>query len=449
MDFSQPGFYPFQSYSEAVDFLFGLQRFGIKLGLKNMHRMLKAFGNPHRNLKVIHITGSNGKGSVAAFVAKILQKSGYRVGLYTSPHLLDFSERIRINGEPIPFSEVVNLTCLIRTTQFQVEEEDGTKGDPTSVTSMTFFEFTTLIALLYFVKNKVDFAVVEVGMGGRLDATNVLTPLVAVITNVSKEHTQYLGKSLMEIAEEKAGIIKPNTFLITGVTQPKILAKFRSHCQKRRCIMYYFGKEIKIKTEDFGGFNYQGIFSSYTDLKIGVNGKYQVVNAALALGVTEVLRKQGFQISEEAIREGLREMKWPGRLELICQKPRVLLDGAHNPAGIKRLVDELKNGFTYKRLFLVIGIMQDKAIKSILNQIIPLGDYVIFTQPKIDRAASPFLLFKAIEHFNKKAEVITEVSAAVKKAMSLADKEGDLVCVTGSLFVVGEARKIFYSQVEV
>jgi len=449
MDFSQPGFYPFQSYSEAVDFLFGLQRFGIKLGLKNMHRMLKAFGNPHRNLKVIHITGSNGKGSVAAFVAKILQKSGYRVGLYTSPHLLDFSERIRINGEPIPFSEVVNLTCLIRTTQFQVEEEDGTKGDPTSVTSMTFFEFTTLIALLYFVKNKVDFAVVEVGMGGRLDATNVLTPLVAVITNVSKEHTQYLGKSLMEIAEEKAGIIKPNTFLITGVTQPKILAKFRSHCQKRRCIMYCFGKKIKIKTEDFGGFNYQGIFSSYTDLKIGVNGKYQVVNAALALGVTEVLRKQGFQISEEAIREGLREMKWPGRLELICQKPRVLLDGAHNPAGIKRLVDELKNGFTYKRLFLVIGIMQDKAIKSILNQIIPLGDYVIFTQPKIDRAASPFLLFKAIEHFNKKAEVITEVSAAVKKAMSLADKEGDLVCVTGSLFVVGEARKIFYSQVEV
>jgi dihydrofolate synthase/folylpolyglutamate synthase len=311
---------------------------------------------------------------------------------------------------------------------------------------MTFF---TLIALLYFVKNKVDFAVVEVGMGGRLDATNVLTPLVAVITNVSKEHTQYLGKSLMEIAEEKAGIIKPNTFLITGVTQPKILAKFRSHCQKRRCIMYCFGKEIKIKTEDFGGLNYQGIFSSYTDLKIGVTGKYQVVNAALALGVTEVLRKQGFQISEEAIREGLREMKWPGRLELICQKPRVLLDGAHNPAGIKRLVDELKNGFTYKRLFLVIGIMQDKAIKSILNQIIPLGDYVIFTQPKIDRAASPFLLFKAIEHFNKKAEVITEVSAAVKKAMSLAVKEGDLVCVTGSLFVVGEARKIFSSQVEV
>ena len=170
--------------------------------------MLKAFGNPHQNLKAIHIAGSNGKGSVAAFVAKIFQKAGYRVGLYTSPHLLDFSERIRIQGEPIPYNEVIKLTRLIKAKQYEVEKKDGTKGDPTSVTCMTFFEFTTLLAFLYFLKKKVDLVVVEVGMGGRLDATNVLNPLVSVITNISKEHQQYLGKTLVEIAREKAGIIK-------------------------------------------------------------------------------------------------------------------------------------------------------------------------------------------------------------------------------------------------
>jgi dihydrofolate synthase/folylpolyglutamate synthase len=231
-----------ESYNDIINFLFSLQRFGIKLGLKNMERMLQALGNPHQQLKAIHIAGSNGKGSVAAFVAKILQKAGYRVGLYTSPHLFDFSERIRIQGKPIPYTDITTLTRLIRAKQFEVEQEDDTKGDPISVTCMTFFEFTTLLAFLYFIQKKVDIAVVEVGLGGRLDATNVLNPLVSVITNISKDHQQHLGKTLAVIAEEKAGIIKKNGVLLTAVTQPQIFTKFRSQCRQMKCIVHQLGK---------------------------------------------------------------------------------------------------------------------------------------------------------------------------------------------------------------
>ena len=448
MYFNPSGSLVSESYRETLDFLFGLQRFGIKLGLDNMRRMLAAFGNPHLNLKAIHVAGSNGKGSVAAFTAKIFQKAGYQVGLYTSPHLSDFSERIRINGEPISYDEVVRLTRLIRKKQLEVEQEDGTAGNPDSVTCMTFFEVTTLVAFLYFLEKKVDLAVVETGMGGRLDATNVLQPLVSIITNIAKEHQQYLGKTLIEIAGEKAGIIKQNGTLLTAVTQPKILAKISSQCHKLGSIMYRLGKDIRVKETTGGRFNYQGIFTAYPELKLNVGGEYQIKNAAIAVGAAELLSSNGYQVSEKAIREGLRETKWPGRLELVSQTPRVLLDGSHNLAAIKNLRQELKKNFAYQNLFLVVGIMNDKTIKPILDQLVSLGDHIIFTQPKIDRAASPsFLLKSAARSFNKTMEVVLNVKEAALKAMNLATN-ADLICVTGSLFTVGEAREAFCSKVE-
>ena len=447
MYFEQSAVRTFESsYKDTIDFLFSLQRFGIKLGLENMNRMLQAFGNPHKNLKAVHIGGSNGKGSVAAFVAKIFQKAGYRVGLYTSPHLLGFSERIRINGEPITFDEVIILTRLIKKKQKEVEKEDGTSGNPTSVTCMSFFEFTTLLAFLYFFRKDVDIAIIEVGMGGRLDATNVLTPLVSVITNISKEHHQYLGKTLMEIAREKAGIIKKNGVLLTAITQPQILAKIRSQCQQLGSILYRLGKNIEIKEKKGGVFDYQGLFTGYRKLMINILGEYQNRNAALAVGVAEVLGNQGYTVTEKAIREGLFKMKWPGRLELVKKNPKVLLDGAHNLAGIENLSKELKQNFSYQKLFLIIGIMQDKPIKPILKRIASLGHHIIFTQPQIDRAASPFFLLKAARSFCEKGEVVEDVKQAVRKAMSLSNKD-DLICVTGSLFTVGEARELFFSKV--
>ena len=410
--------------------------------------MLNAFGNPHQNLKAIHIAGSNGKGSVAAFVAKIFQKAGYRVGLYTSPHLLDFSERIRIQGEPISYDEVIKLTRLIRTKQYEVEKEDGTNGDPTSVTCMTFFEFTTLLAFLFFLKKKVDLAVVEVGMGGRLDATNVLNPLVSVITNISKEHQQYLGKTLAEIAGEKAGIIKKNGILLTAVTQPQIFAKIRSQCQQMGSTLYRLGKHIGVQEKNGGMFDYQGLFTNYKKLKISVLGKYQINNAALAVGVTEILKNQGYQVTENVIREGLLKMKWPGRLEIVNQNPIILLDGAHNLDAIEKLTKELQETFSYRKLFLVMGIMKDKSIKPILKRIVVLGHHIIFTQPKTDRVASPFFLLKAARFLNNNSEVVEDVKQAVQKALSLANKD-DLICVTGSLFTIGEARELFFSRVEI
>lgn len=410
--------------------------------------MLQASGNPHQKLKTVHIAGSNGKGSVATFVAKIFQKAGYRVGLYTSPHLTDFSERIRINGEPIATEEVVRLTRFIRTKQYEVAREDGTIDNPTSVTNMTFFEFTTLMAFLFFVQREVDLAVVEVGMGGRLDATNVLFPLVSVITNIAKDHQQYLGNTLAEVSREKAGIIKPKGVLMTSVTQPRILAQLRFQCREMGCVMYSIGKDIRIRENGQGGFDYEGLFAFYQGLTIGMKGKHQFTNAALALGITELLGKQGYRVNEQVIREGLSETKWPGRLELVSQHPRVLLDGAHNLEAIKSLRRELETIFFYRRLFLVIGIMEDKAIRPILKELLPLGHHVIFTRPKGDRSASPAFLLTCAGKLRTKAEVVEEVKQAVQKAMALA-KDRDLICVTGSLYTVGEARELFFSRVEI
>lgn len=437
-----------ESYQATLDYLFGLQRFGIKLGLENMQQMLKAFGNPHQSLRTVHIAGSNGKGSVAVFLAKVLEKAGYRVGLYTSPHLSDFSERIRINGHPIASDDVVHLTRFIRAKQYEVAEEDGTVDTPTSVTNMTFFEFTTLLAFLYFVQKKIDLAIVEVGLGGRLDATNVLHPLVSVITTIAKEHQQYLGKTLEEISREKAGVIKANGILLSAVAQPRVLAKIRSRCRELGSALYSVGKDIRINQRSKGTFDYQGIAATYRRLQIHVLGEYQVTNAAIAVGIVELLNKQGYAVDETSLKDGLRETRWPGRLELIHQDPKVLLDGAHNLAAIAKLTDALAKDFSYEKLLLVIGIMEDKSITPILKRLVPLGDHVIFTRPKMERAASPSALFKAARSMYGRGEIIEDVKQAVRSALVQASSE-DLICVTGSLFAVGEARELFSPTVEI
>lgn len=441
---TQPGS---ESYQETITWLFGLQRFGIKFGLDNMHRMLEAFGNPHHQLRAVHIGGSNGKGSVAAFTTKIYQKAGYRVGLYTSPHLSDFSERIRLNGIPIPTEDVVRLTREIRAKQYEVAQEDGTFGSPTSVAAMTFFEFTTIMAFLYFVQENVDLAVVEVGMGGRLDATNVLQPLVSVITTIGREHEQYLGNRLAQIAREKAGIIKPKGILLTGITQPAILKQMRERCDELGAVMYRTGKEIRLKKRAPKIFDYHGLSTTYRTLEITVSGEYQPVNAALAVAATEILRANGYPLKETALRAGLKEMKWPARLELVHHDPPVLLDGAHNLQAIRRLRKELETNLQYCRLFLVIGIMQDKAIQPMLRQLVGLGHRAIFTRPQLDRAAPPELLLSYVSDHKAKIEVVEDVKEAVRKAMTWA-RSDDLVCVAGSLFAAGEARELFFHQVE-
>ena len=417
-------------YRQSIAYLFGLQRFGIKLGLANIEKLLSLLGNPHKKLRCVHIAGTNGKGSTAAFLHSILLHSGYHAGLYTSPHLVDFTERIRINDTEIPRKRVVQLVQQIRDTSTQAGLEN-----------ITFFEFITALAFIYFSEQKADPVVVETGMGGRLDATSVINPLVAIITSISLEHQFYLGNTLQQIAAEKAGIIKKNAPLLTGARQPSVIKLFTEQCRKLKTPLYVMGKDILCKKTGFAVLNYRGFDCSLKNARLGLLGDHQIRNAGLALGAAELLRGQGFIIKEEDMLQGLLTARWPGRLEVIRQKPAVVLDGAHNPEAWKALREALRKYFIFKNLFMVIGIMQDKDINRMIETLTPDAHTVIFCKPKMDRAAGKTAIASCMAAFPKKKILwIEDTATAVNKALELAAPD-DLICVTGSLFTVGEARE--------
>lgn len=380
--------------------------------------------------------GTNGKGSVTAMVSSILDKAGYKVGIYTSPHLVNFTERIKINNHEISESRVAELTDFI------YQKIEGTD----LACDITFFEFTTAIAMLYFLEQGVDFAVLEVGMGGRFDSTNVVDPLVSIITNVSMDHQHYLGKTIHEIAFEKAGIIKKGGIVITGVNQPSVFASIHERCLQDGAALYRVGRDIKGRRMADGRVDYYGIKNKYSDLRLNLLGRHQVTNTIIALGAIEVLKEKGYEIEDKAIYEGLESTYWPGRLEVVRRDPLVVLDCAHNPAGTKSLRDAILNGtFSFNRLFLVLGIMMDKDFRSIISKLAPLADKIVLTEPKMDRSASPQVLYEEIKKHHKEAEIVGDVKEAVSLAISLAQRE-DMVCVTGSIFTVGEARELFVAH---
>ena len=420
------------SYQQAVEYLYQLQWYGKKLGLENIRQILKYLNHPHEQYRTVHIAGTNGKGSTAALIASVLQAQGYRVGLYTSPHLVDFSERIRVNGSPISHDEVARLTDKIS----RLTNHD-------SRLTLTFFEFTTAMAFLFFEESDLDIAVVEVGMGGRLDATNVVTPLVSVITNIHYDHQFYLGDSLAQIAFEKAGIIKPNVPVVTAVTEPEAYRVIARVCKERQSRLYRCGCEFSVEGLSHENFMYRGIDQSWTDLSLGLKGQHQLQNAACALAATEMLLSQGLTISEASIRDGLQSITWEGRLESIGLPggPLILLDGAHNPAGAEALGDFLRSLKMKRggRLFLVLGIMRDKDITAVLQRLIPLADEVILTRPDYHRAASLADLEIAARPLGVPFSLQERVGEAVELVKAMASP-ADCICITGSLFTVGEAR---------
>jgi len=423
----------FRSYNKSIKYLFGLQATGIKLGLSNTFRLLRLLNNPHEGLKIIHIGGTNGKGSVAAMLSSILDRAGFKVGLYTSPHLANFTERIKINSREIPESRVAEITDLI------YAKIEGTDLDH----DITFFEFTTAMSMLYFAEQAVDIAILEVGMGGRFDSTNVVDPLLSVITNVSIDHQQYLGETIHDIAFEKAGIIKEGGILITGVTQPSILDLIREKCLICGSSLYRVGKDFKGTRMDDGSFNYCGLKDKHSGLRLNLLGRHQLVNAVTALGAIEILKEKCFKIKDEAIYEGLANIHWPGRLEIVGRDPLIVLDCAHNPAGAKALGDALSDEpFPFSRLFLVLGMMGDKDCKSLISELAPLADLIVLTQPMMDRAAPPQVLYEEVKKYHKEAKIVPDVKKAVSFALSLAQKE-DMVCITGSIFTVGEVVELF------
>ena len=425
------------AYQQSLDYLYSLEKFGMIFGLTQVERILNAIGNPHREIQAIHIGGTNGKGSTAAMISSILRKEGYRVGLYTSPHLVRFTERIKVNGEEIKEEEVAGLAGWMK------REIDAAGIAP----PFTFFDFTTAMALHYFNQKLVDLAVLEVGLGGRLDSTNVVDPLISIITNISKDHEAYLGKTILKIAREKAGIIKKGKPLVTAATQPQVLRLFSKICQEKGSPYFRIGKEFLFSRAEDGDFNYEGIDRKLWGVHLNLKGDHQVVNAATALGAMEVLEELGYRVSTEAMVDGLKQVDWPGRLQMVSSSPRVILDGAHNPAGILALKESLKNDFQYQHLILLIGIMKDKDIRSMLHLLAPIADHIILSQPHTDRAAPPSLLKKALGQNGKKAEVAEDLKGAIERGLTLT-QEGDLFCITGSLYTVGEARAYFSSKKE-
>lgn len=418
-------------YQQGIKFLYELQKYGIKFGLSKTSNLMRAFGNPHKGRKYIHIAGTNGKGSVAAIMASILKEAGLKVGFYSSPHLVRFTERFRVNDKEISHDTAAALIKELRDA-FSADEPP------------TFFEATTAMALVYFAREDTDIAIMEVGMGGRLDATNVITPMVSVITNISREHEFFLGTRLLDIAGEKAGIIKEGVDVLTGVTQSSVIRLFQSLCDKKNAPMWRVGKDIRYRTRE-SGFSYYGLRRRLNGLEIGLKGRFQVRNAALAVAVIETLEEKGLKISSGHIRKGLKNPNWPGRMQIVGKRPTILLDGSHNPSAIRALADSIRTEFEYKRLILVIGVMADKKIGQMLRGIVPICDYAIFTRPVYSRAASPEILMAKAVPLGKPGEIVPFLTGALDRARKMAGPE-DLIVVCGSLFTVGEALTYFDPQ---
>ncbi|MFH1751074.1 MAG: folylpolyglutamate synthase/dihydrofolate synthase family protein [Candidatus Micrarchaeota archaeon] len=390
------------------------------------------------NFEMIHVAGTNGKGSVCANIASILNASGHSTGLYTSPHLESYNERIQVKGRMITNSELAKAISDLKPDI----EKMKLKGKCPSV-----FEALTVAALLYFMRRKVKFLVMETGMGGRLDATNIVPSRLQVLTSISFDHMRNLGPTLGKIASEKAGIIKRNSFVVSASSPPGALGKISSKARSSNSRLFVLGKDFsfspKLQNENGSSFDYLGIASAIGDLQTPLPGLHQLENATLALAASECLRKLGCSIPDRAIRKGLLSAKWPGRLEIISKKPLVLLDGAHNIGGARRLKESLEGIFLPKhpKLILVVGIMADKDYSGILRLLAPLASELILTRASIIRAADPNILARSIGKKPKglKISVIPDLNSAISHAKKAASPN-DVICITGSLYVVGEAR---------
>ncbi len=417
-------------YQDAIDYLYGLQRFGIKLGLDNILDLLSRLGDPHRPLRSVHIAGSHGKGSVCAFLDSILRKAGFRVGLYTSPHLVRFNERIRVHGVEITDAEVVRLVNEIR-------PHAEAMASATETAQPTFFEFTTAMAFKHFQESGVDIALLEVGMGGRLDATNVVTPEVAVITRIGLEHTQYLGKTLSRIAREKAGIIKEG--VPVWIPDQPVLDVIRERCRVLGAPIKVVGRDLRVNRAATGLEGQKFIFSDgeTKEYSVILLGNYQAENAALAYGVIQELRGRGWKIGENAVKRGFAGAGWPARLQVVHRHPTVVLDCTHTTEGAKRLRESMEELFPDRAVIMVVGILNDKDLKGIAKHLAPMCRKVIATQPETERA---FRAEEVAEAFSPPgaAKVVRPVREAVGAALALADID-DVVLITGSLYTAGEA----------
>jgi len=421
---------PFQ---DAYNWLCSFDKYGWIFGLERINSLLEQLGNPHQGLRVIHVAGTNGKGSVCKYISSILQKAGYIVGLYLSPHVERFSERIVVNNQEISEEDFACLVSHVRPVVEAMKKQDN---------SPTFFEIVTALAFLHFKNCSVDYAVVEVGLGGRFDATNVVNPLVSVITNISLEHTDILGKDIGLIASEKAGIIKDHVPVVCGAVQEARVV-IEQVAQQRNAPVTWIDQTMWTRTSSERGcqeFIVQGSLKDYT-IQTSMLGWHQGENITLAIAAVEQLQMGGVYLTDSDIQDGIKAATHPGRMEIISAEPLILLDGAHNPAGMSMLVKTLQEDFSNHRLVVVLGVLKDKDLKTMVSMIMPISDVIIVTKSGNPRAADPVVLNEMITAVDVDKTVFVEdsIPQAIDYAKRIA-RQNDLICVTGSLFTVGEAR---------
>ena len=424
---------------EAIAWIHQLQTLGIKPGLKRMEWLMERLGHPERRLKFVHVAGTNGKGSTVSFISQVLIKAGYQVGTFTSPYLIDFTNRIQINGEDISEEALVEMLNKIIPV---AEELAATEwGSPTE------FEIITALSLLYYAVIALpDVVIWETGLGGRLDSTNIVIPLVSVITNIGYDHMDLLGQEIREIAREKAGIIKAGVPVVSTIENSTALAVIKETAKANNSALYQLNEQFVANAHKIDGngstFSFKDPFLTMPEINIRLLGPHQIKNSAAALMTLEVLRQfYAFAIPEEAVYEGMFGTFWPGRLEIVAEKPAIIIDGAHNPEGAASLKEAISL-FKYNRLIMVTGILGDKAIAEFYRIISPIPDILLVTEPDYPRAAKTETVVEVLRSIDEKRKVmvIKDWQEAVNVAVSMANSD-DLVVITGSLYLISDVRR--------
>ena len=423
---------------EALSYLYGLTPRGIKLGLKNISSVLKELGDPQLKIPSIQIAGTNGKGSTAAFCESILRTTGYRVGLYTSPHLIHFCERIQINRVPLPDNAMIGLITKLRKV---VEKQE---------IPVTFFEFSTAMAFLYFSEQKTDINIIEVGMGGRLDATSLCAGDISIITSISHDHTNHLGNKIEEIAFEKASIIKEGGTVFALNENQKVVDVINRVAEQKSADIHLLGDQFwvekAVQETSSQSITYSNDKNRFIDLELSLIGDFQVYNAALAVSAClNHASKTKKELSEQSIRTGLKTTRWDGRMEVVSYNPTVILDSAHNPSAVMNMAKSVQKLFSYARAIVVLGLMKDKPSNEILKILSNFGDKFILVRPNQDRSENPFQLKEILDQYKVPCEVIENTSDAIRKVKQSIQTD-DMVCITGSIFTVGEAKQYLENE---
>lgn len=431
------------NYQEAINYIENTAQFGMKLGLERTEKILELLGDPHKKVKMIHIAGTNGKGSTTAMVSRVLMEAGYKVGTYISPYIEEFEERIQINNENIPKEDLVHIITEVS----KAIDEVIALG----YQNPTQFEIITCAAFLYYHIKKVDYAVIEVGLGGRLDSTNVITPILSIITSISLDHVAILGDTLDKIAFEKAGIIKEGIPTVLFPQQPEAEIVIEKVATEKKSLLikvdsdkarFIDSYEVEVNGEKkvVQKVEIKTLRENYS-LELALLGKHQILNATVAVYACEKLIDLGAKISKENIANGMKTVKWPGRLEIMKTDPRVVIDGAHNIDGISKLTESIDMYFKYDNLILILGILADKQVREMIETIVPKASRVIAVTPNSERAELAEDLKAEIENLGVACEAVEDYREAYEKALSYCT-EKDLLLISGSLYMIGDMRRI-------